>query len=286
VQWHERVLVVRSLPLAHKHQAALQERLAKAQAELAQLNQRERKRGKKVLRQVSEMREMAEAIVHRYRVDGLLDVQYHEHIVSEQPVRRYRERAAGMRLQREISLSVQVNVEAVEEAMACLGWHVYLTNQSADQLSLEQAVLAYRGEYLIERGFGRLKGRPLSVRPLHLSCEQRVKGLLRLLSLGLRVLCVLEYQVRSQLAHQQQALSGLYAGNPKRATERPTSEALLKAFKGLHLTALTQQTHTLYHVSPLSALQQRIIALLGFPADLYSTLALHSDKLTFQMSEP
>ncbi len=286
VQWEERVLVVRSLTLAQTHQAALQQRLAKAQAELARLNQSEPKQGKKVLRQVSQVREVAEAILHRYRVDGLLEVQYHERVVSERPVRRYGTRAAGTRVEREVSLSVQVNAGAVAQAEFCLGWHVYVTNQPAGQLSLEQAVLAYREEYLIERGFGRLKGRPLSVRPMQLTSDQRVKGLLRLLSLGLRVLCLLEYQVRCQLAEQQQALAGLYAGNPKRTTRRPTSEALLKAFKGLHLTALSQQAHTVYHVTPLSTLQERIIALLGFPSALYSTLALHSGELTFNMSEP
>ncbi len=286
VQWDERVLVIRSLKLAQRQQAALQERLTKAQAELVLLNQPEHQRGKKVLRQVSEVREVVEAIVHRYRVDGLLDVQYQERVVSERPVRRYRDRAADTRVEREVSVSVQVNADAVAQAEACLGWQVYVTNQPAEQLSLEQAVLAYREEYLIERGFGRLKGRPLSVSPLQLTSEPRVKGLLRLLSLGLRVLCLLEYQVRGQLAEQQQALAGLYAGNPKRATRRPTSEALLKAFKGLHLTALSQQAQTVYHVTPLSALQERIIALLGFPSTLYSTLALHSAELTFKMSEP
>jgi transposase len=286
MQWDERVLVVRSLALAQKQQAALQQRLAKAQAELALLNQHERQRGKKRWQQVSEVRAVAEAIVHRYRVDGLLEVQYQERVLSERPVRRYGARAAGTRVEREISLSVQVNAEALAQAEFCLGWHVYVTNQPVDQLSLEQAVLAYREEYLIERAFGRLKGRPLSVSPLQLTSEQRVTGLLRLLSLRLRVLCLLEYQVRCQLAQQQQVLAGLYAGNPKRTTPRPTSEALLKAFKGLHLTALRQQAHIAYHVTPLSTLQQRIIALLGFPSALYSTLALHSGKLSFKMSEP
>ena len=92
--------------------------------------------------------------------------------------------------------------------------------------------------------------------------------------------------MRQQLAQQQQVLAGLYAGNPKRATRRPTSEAVLKAFKGLHLTALRQQAHTVYHVTSLSALQERILALLGFPSAVYSTLALHSSELTFKMSEP
>jgi transposase len=67
---------------------------------------------------------------------------------------------------------------------------------------------------VIERGFGRLKGRPLSLRPMQLTSDNRVTGLIRLLSLGLRVLCLLEYQVRCQLAEQRQDLAGLYAGNP------------------------------------------------------------------------
>jgi transposase len=286
VQWDERVLVLRSLKVAQTQQAALHARLGKAQAELELLNQSNRKRGKKVLRQVAEVCEVAELIVRRYRVEGLLEIEYHERIVSERPVRRYGERAAGTRVEREISLRVQVNGSAVAQAESCLGWHVYVTNQPAEQLSLEQAVVAYRGEYVIERGFGRLKGRPLSVRPMHLTSDQRVTGLLRLLSLGLRVLCLLEYQVRCQLAEQRQDLAGLDAGKPKRTTHRPTSEALLKAFKGLHVTALTQLAQTVFHVTPLSALQERIIALLGFPSELYTKLALSSDQLVFKMSEP
>lgn len=286
VQWDERVVVGRSLKLAQTQQAALQQRLAKAQAELALVNQAERKRGRKVLRQVQEVREVAEAIIHRYHVHGLLDVQYHERVVSQRPVRRYRERAAGTRVECEVSLSVQLDAAAVAQAASCLGWHVYVTNQPAEQLSLEQAVLAYRGEYVIERGFGRLKGRPLSVRPMQLTSDTRVTGLIRVLLLGLRVLSLVEHQVRCQLAQHREALAGLYAGNAKRTTRRPTSEALLKAFKGLHVTALTQLAQTVYHMTPLSALQERILALLGFPADLYATLALHSDKLAFKMSEP
>jgi hypothetical protein len=139
---------------------------------------------------------------------------------------------------------------------------------------------------VIERGFGRVIGRPLSLRPVQLTSDNRVTGLIRLLSLGLRVLCLLEYQVRCQLAEHREALAGLYAGNPKRTTKRPTSEALLKAFKGLHVTSLTQRAQTASHMTPLSALQECILALLGFPADLYTKLALHSKCFQIELAEP
>ena len=65
-----------------------------------------------------------------------------------------------------------------------LGWRVYATNQPARQLSLSQAVLAYRAEYLVEHGFGRLKGKPLALTPLYLDSDARVTGLIRLLTIG------------------------------------------------------------------------------------------------------
>ena len=66
--------------------------------------------------------------------------------------------------------------------------------------------------------------------PIYLQRDDYVKGLIRLLSIGLRVLTLLEFQVRRGLAGQQEQLSGLYPGNPKRATARPTAEQLLAAF--------------------------------------------------------
>jgi len=92
------------------------------------------------------------------------------------------------------------------------------------------------------------------------------------LSIGLRLLTRLQFRVRQRLADQQESLAGLYAGNPKRTTHRPTTEALLGAFHGFHLSIVTlgQQLHP--HLTPLSALQQRIVSLLDFSSDLYDQL--------------
>ena len=79
---------------------------------------------------------------------------------------------------------------------------MYGTNQPVEQLSLEQAVLAYREKYLVERGFGRLKGKPLSVTPMYLQDDRRATGLIRLLTIGWRILTLLEFDVRRRLAEQ------------------------------------------------------------------------------------
>jgi len=159
-----------------------------------------------------------------------------------------------------------------------LGWRVYVTNAPAAQLSLAQVVLAYQDEYLIERDMGRLKGRPLSLTPRYLERDDHATGLIRLLSMGLRVLTLLEFVVRRRLAAAKTVLAGLYAGNPKRATARPTTERLLKAFQGLTLTIIREGRRRRYHLTPLSRVQQRILARLDFPVDISTRLCADFHK--------
>jgi transposase len=210
-------------------------------------------------------------MLKQYRVEGLLTVTIEEQL-EEHRVRAYGNRPTGVRVERVLSVRSGVDASAVEEAIRCLGWRVYVTNQPTELLPLEQAILAYREEYLVEHGFGRVIGKPLSLSPMYVHSEQRATGLVRLLSIGLRVLTLLEFQVRQRLTDQQETLAGVYAGNPKRTTQRPTAEALLGAFQGIHLSIITlgQQLHR--HLTPLSALQQRILSLLGFSSDLYDQL--------------
>ena len=71
-------------------------------------------------------------------------------------------------------------------------------------------------------------------------------------------------------------LAGLYAGNPKRATSRPAAEALMEAFKNITLSVVTLNQQTYRHLTPLSGLQERILALLDFSTDIYARLTLVS----------
>jgi transposase len=269
VVWHERRLVVRSLKQAQATEAALRTRLARAQTELAALN--ERKKGKKRFANEEEVRQAVEAVLRRQRVTGLLTVAVDER-VQERTVRAYGDRPAEVRVERDWQVRAEVDQQAVADAVRWFGWRAYATNAFAEVLPLEKAVLAYREEYVIERSFGRLKGKPLSVTPMYLQSDQRATGLIRLLSLGLRVLALLEFSVRQELAERNEKLAGLYAGNPKRSTSRPTAEALLKTFDNVTLSVINLGEQVHRHVTPLSALQTRILVLLGFPSSIYDRL--------------
>jgi transposase len=267
--WVERRLVIRSVQQAQAGEVALQARLNQAQAALAELTQP--KQGKPRLMTLEALQQAAEAIINQYRVAGLLTLRYEEQL-RQRAVRPYRQRPAEVRVEQTLHLYVSRDETAIQQALARLGWRVYATNQPADQLSLSQAVLAYRQEYLVEHGFGRLKGNPLSLTPMYLQDDRRATGLVRLLIIGLRVLTLLEFVVRRSLAQEQAQLAGLYPGNPKRITARPTAEALLAAFKEINLTVVTIEEQVHRHLSPLSDLQHRILTLLGFSVDIYTNL--------------
>ena len=183
--WQERWLVVRSLKLAAVQERGLRERLAKAEAQIRGLNVRGR--GKRHFRSQEELQEAAQVIVKRYRVEGLLTLSYQDQ-VEERVVRGYGQRETEVREEREVRVEVVVDKAAVDQAIAAFGWQVYATNAPTQQFSLSTLVLAYRGEYLIEHDFGRLKGQPCSLRPLYVASPHRMKGLLRLLTIALRVL--------------------------------------------------------------------------------------------------
>ena len=111
---------------------------------------------------------------------------------------------------------------------------------------------------------------------MYLADDDRATGLIRWLTVGLRVLTLLEGVVRRRLRELGEQVAGLYAGNPKRATAHPTAESLLRAFKGLALSFVTVAGQTYRHVSPLSEVQHKILDLLDYPVTIYTELAVNS----------
>jgi transposase len=249
--------------------------VAKAIAQIEALNHRGR--GKKRVEEVSVLRQAVVALVQRYGVEDLVWFRLTQH-TAPRPVRAYRGRPARIEEDRHATVEVCVDEVALEAAVRRLGWRVYGTNQPRESLSLEQAVLAYRSEYLVERSLGRLKGRPLSLTPMYVQRDDHATGLVRLLSIALRVLTLLEFVGRRHLAAEGTTLAGLYAGNPKRETARPTAERLLEAFEDITLTIIEGPQQTDQHLTALSPLQQRILEMLGFSSELYTKLSTVSSE--------
>ena len=267
--WNERRLVVRSLAFATTQEKHLRQRVARAVTEINGLD--ERKQGKPRLPDVAAAHQAAVAIMAKHRVEGLVHVtvtsEVHEHVKRQYGTRP----ATTVR-----SVRVRVRATCAEASLAHavqrLGWRVYATNHTAEEVSLAQGVAAYRSEYLIEQGFGRLKGRALSLTPLFLRDEQRVVALICLLSIALRVLVLMQFIVRRHLQQGGTTLKGIYPGQPGRQTAKPTTEMMLWALRGVTLSCIKIDGRLTYHLTPLKAVQKRILVLMEVPLESYYEL--------------
>jgi transposase len=267
VEWRERRLVVCSLKQAQQLKRGLDHRLAKAQQAITTLNVP--KQGRQRPQTQTQWHQQVTAILKQYRVEGLLEVSY-DITTQQRQIRRYRDRPERIETWQQIKVTTTTNEPAIETLACSFGWRVYVTNAPEPDLSLEKAVEAYREQYTEERSFGRFKNKPLSLSPMYLHRDDHATGLIRFLSIGLRALTLMEFVVRDKLAQRNEALAGLYPGNPKRTTARPSTERLLKAFDNITLTIIDQPHQTISAITPLSPLQQRILSLFGFSIDIYS----------------
>jgi transposase len=269
VNWAERRWLVRSLAFAAGQHKQLDRRLQKAEEELAGLN--ERKRGKRRLT-AQQMQAAAEGIVKKQRVGGMLDVQVST-TTHERTIRGYGDRPERVEKEQEYRVEGSRCFEQIAEARRDVGWRVYATNQLP--LNLAGVVWGYRGQNRLEDNWSRLKGQPLGLTPTYLQYQSRIVGLVLLLSLGLRLLSVLEWAVREKLQGSRQTLKGLYAGQPGRQAKRPSAELLLKAFEGISLAVVEVAGQVAAHLTPLTDPQLKLLDLWGLPPDLYQRLSLH-----------
>jgi transposase len=267
VRWTERRWLVRSQAYAQAQEAALERRLAKAEAALRDLTAR--KQGKKQLFH-AELVRVAEAIVARDGVEGLLRYTVQARMTTRQ-LRAYRDRPTRRETEVDFAIDVCRDEARIEEKKREMGWQVYGTNAPA--LALPPVVWAYRGQYRIEDDWSRLKGRSLGLTPVYLQDEERIQGLVYLLSLALRVLTLVEWVVRERLCQERARLQGIYAGQPGRKTDRPSAELLLGVLKTISISVVEVNGRIHALLSPLTEVQKRLLELWDLPPDLYENVA-------------
>jgi hypothetical protein len=95
------------------------------------------------------------------------------------------------------------------------------------------------------------------------------------------VLVMMEFVAREHLKTEGTTLKGIYPGQPGRQTTRPTTEMMLPAFRGMTLSRMTVNGETYEHVTPLTPVQERIMALLGLPLETFSRLVPQLSKTDF-----
>jgi transposase len=265
--WTERWLFTQSDAQAARQQQGLTQRLETVTAQLSQFKLKKDETA-------SDLLARADALVKRYRLTDLLTVQVHESVTHQKryigPGRPGPNRPFELHEVRHVHLTCQQDDAALADCLALAGWRIYVTQVPADPLPLDQAIAFYRDEWLVERGMHRFKRGALPALPLYLRLPERIRGLMLLLLIALQALTLMEFVVQRALAEHDETLAGLVPGNPRMQTARPSAERLLARFDNLHLLIHRTGTHIEGQLlETLSALQRRILALLGVPETVY-----------------
>lgn len=281
-EWTERVQLVRSLPLARRQGTQLEERLRRAEVELRALTPPVG-RGQRQYRDEETLREAITEVLERNGVVGLLSVAWER---EERREKRYEGRGrggAGRKWHWEVTIRYEVTGVCREEgAIAAMkhrqGWRVQVTTLPRASYSLQECVLLYNGGWSLERDFHVVKDVPLGIRPLFVRADEQIIGLTRLLTIALRLLTLFELRVRAGLEAAQEELAGLYEGQPKRKTSRPTATRLLKTIARMEitLTCVESRDGPQWYLSALPPLLRRILALVDLSESIYTNLAENS----------
>jgi transposase len=281
-EWSERVQLIKSFPLTRRQEKQLEERLRCAELEIFALTPPVG-RGRRQYREEGALREAIAGIVERYGVSEFLAIDWRR---EERREKRYEGRGrggAGRKWHWEVDIRYEVigvrrDAEAITEAKYRFGWRVQVTTLPREAYSLQTCVLIYNGGWSLERDFHLVKDVPLGIRPLYVREDEQIIGLTRLLTLALRLLTLFELRVRAGLENAGEELSGLYEGQPKRKTSRPTATRLLKAIARMEitLTCVESGNDSQWYVSALPPLLIRLLELVDLSEDIYTVLAVNS----------
>ena len=266
---------------AQQQAVGLEARLGYAEKTLAALTP-PRGRGKRQITDEAMLVEAIDTVLKDHRVHGLLSVAWEKQ--SERRTQYVgRGRGSASRGTRVIE-TVRYHITRIArqgDHIAALtqrfGWKAFVTNAVPTRLSLQDAVLCYRNEYRVERIFNRLKSR-VHIAPLFVKRNEQIEGLTYLLTLGVRVLTVMEFVLRRSLEQEQATLPGLHPENKQKMADKPTAERLLQAFTDVSLTIITHAAgeEILRRLTPLSRVQEAILQRLGLGTNLYRQLEIQN----------
>src|SRR5712691_9220383 len=279
--WSERVLVLRSPMHADQQAAELEKRLRHAETQLAALTP-PRGRGKRHITDEATLVEALDLVLKEPRVVGLLSLAWEKqveqttHYVGRGRGSVHREKRVLQKTRYHIT-HIARQADTIAALSQRFGWKAFVTNAGQKRLSLQDAGLCYRNEYRVERIFHRLKSR-VHIAPLFVTLNEHIEGLTYLLTLGVRVLTVMEFVLRRSLQNDQARLPSLHPENKQKRTDTPTAERILKAFADISLTIIKNAAgeDILRRLTPLSSLQEDILQRLGLGATLYGQLEIQT----------
>jgi len=256
--------------LCHRKQATLQRRIEKTNTQFAQLCG---KLNKYKLKERERIEKACRGILKKNKTQA-----YYDFAIFNDPVTTYKNKHRGRASQQGAEkmattsdwfrIELRFDPKRFNEAMSQCGYYPLVTNKAVEDLSIEQAMLAHKGQYKNEHTNRRAKT-GLNLEPIYLHTPERIEVVLLLFKIALQIAVLIERSARQNIDARDVGLNNFM---PNRNNVRnPTSENLLAEFQDVVKGELTLPTGQAYgFVSELTQLQRDILSILEIPLQYYS----------------
>lgn len=259
IKWEERQILVYSPDYAEGLVKSFSNRITEAEEKMKLLMVR--KSGRQVPKTKEDLYVRTSAIVKKYKVEDCFDIECIE-TIEKVRVQKHKARPEEIRENITLQFSIKRKEELIAEKKKRLGWQVYGTNVPEEKMETSKLVITYRDEYKIEHLFDYLINRDLGLLPIFLKKEERVKGLIRLLTIAMKFSMLIQHQVRECLQQKGEELKGIYPGNKGRKTSRPTTQMLLRIFRGIAIAWTSTGISEIPQMTTLNEKQREVLELL------------------------
>jgi transposase len=265
-----RMIILFDHGLFARKQKTLQNRIDKTQKAFEQISTQV---NRYKLKSYDAIDKACSAILKRYHAKAFFNYR----IINE-PITTYKNEHRGRPskktkpeqvalVQNHFKVELILDQNALDQAVSRCGYYPLLTNQSSDQLSIEEAMLAHKKQYKSEHTFRRAKG-PYSIEPVYLHTPERIEAFLLLFKIALQMVVLIERTARKNIRERDCGLDNFM---PNRVDVRnPRSEYMLKEFEDIVKGELPLPDGNTYgFVSELNTLQCDILSVLEVPLNYY-----------------
>jgi transposase len=265
-----RMIILFDHGLFARKQKTLQNRIGKTQKAFEQISA---KLNRYKLKSYDAIDKACSAILKRHHTKDFFTYR----IINE-PITTYKNKHRGRPskkakpeqiaiVQDHFKLELILDQNALDRALSRCGYYPLLTNQSQEQLSIEDAMLAHKKQYKSEHTFRRAKG-PYSIEPVYLHTPERIEAFLLLFKIALQMVVLIERTARKNIHKRDYGLDNFM---PNRVDVRnPRSEYMLKEFEDIVKGEMPLPDGNTYgFVSELNKLQRDILSVLEVPLNYY-----------------
>ena len=265
-----RMIILFDHGLFARKQKTLQNRIGKTQKAFEQISA---KLNRYKLKSYDAIDKACSAILKRHHTKAFFTYR----IINE-PITTYKNKHRGRPskkakpeqiaiVQDHFKLELILDQNALDRALSRCGYYPLLTNQSQEQLSIEDAMLAHKKQYKSEHTFRRAKG-PYSIEPVYLHTPERIEAFLLLFKIALQMVVLIERTARKNICKRDYGLDNFM---PNRVDVRnPRSEYMLKEFEDIVKGEMPLPDGNTYgFVSELNKLQRDILSVLEVPLNYY-----------------